>query len=136
MTEMAVTQDSPRSPFSVLQRRVTVSIVGVLIALAAVSWWRTVGNSADMKSMVQGIAQVGREMPFDMSAALFLGMWVAMMVAMMFPTIAPIVLLHRAVVRRRGEGAVPTVAFGLGYLVVWTVIGFIPLGILVGFRHI
>src|SRR5205823_2441919 len=108
----------------------------VLIALAAVSWWRTVGNSADMKSMVQGIAQVGREMPFDMSASLFLGMWVAMMVAMMFPTIAPIVLLHRAVVRRRGEGAVPTVAFGLGYLVVWTVIGFIPLGILVGFRHV
>jgi predicted metal-binding membrane protein len=133
---MTIAQDTPRSAFGVLQRRVTLAIVGVLVVLAALSWWRTVGNARDMSAMVQGIAQVGRDMPFDMSAGLFMAMWIAMMVAMMFPTIAPIVLLHRSVVRRRGEGSLPTVAFGGGYLVVWSLIGLVPLGVLIGFRHI
>src|SRR5205807_556349 len=74
-------------------------------------------------------------MSFDMSAAVFMLMWTTMMVAMMFPTIAPIVLLHRMVMRRRGEGIAPTVAFGAGYLIVWTAAGVIPLLVLVGFRH-
>jgi predicted metal-binding membrane protein len=126
----------PRSAFGVLTRRVTIALVAILVGLAAVSWWRTVGNAHDMKSMVQGIAQVGRDMPFDMGAGLFLSMWVAMMVAMMFPTIAPIALLHRSVVLRRGEGSAPTVAFAGGYLVVWTLIGLVPLAALTGFRHI
>jgi predicted metal-binding membrane protein len=128
--------DTPRSAFGVLQRRFTVVIVGALLVLAALSWWNTVGQSHDMSSMVQGIAQVGRDMPFDMSVGLFMTMWVAMMVAMMFPTIAPVVLLHRLVVKRRGEGAIPTVAFVGGYLLVWAAIGLIPLAALVGFRHV
>ncbi|TMK81412.1 MAG: DUF2182 domain-containing protein [Actinobacteria bacterium] len=136
MTDASISIERPRSAFTVLQRRVTFGVVGVLIALAAVSWWRTLGSAHDMSGMVQGLAQVGRDMPFDMSAGLFLSMWVAMMVAMMFPTIAPIVLLHRSVVRRRGEGAAPTVAFVAGYLAVWSIIGVVPLFALVGFRHI
>ena len=137
MTEALMPQvDTPRSAFGVLQRRFTVVIVGALLALAAVSWWNTVGQSHDMSSMVQGIAQVGRDMPFDMSVGLFMTMWIAMMVAMMFPTIAPIVLLHRMVVQRRGEGPVPTAAFVGGYLIVWSVIGLLPLAALVGFRHV
>jgi predicted metal-binding membrane protein len=137
MTEVLSPQvDTPRSAFGVLQRRFTVAIVGALLLLAALSWWNTVGQSHDMSSMVQGIAQVGRDMPFDMSVGLFMTMWVAMMVAMMFPTIAPVVLLHRLVVKRRGEGTVPTVAFVGGYLLVWAAIGLIPLAALVGFRHV
>ncbi len=128
--------DTPRSAFGVLQRRFTFAIVGGLVALAAVSWWSTVGQARDMSAMVQGIAQVGRDMPFDMSVGLFMTMWIAMMVAMMFPTIAPIVLLHRMVVKRRGEGTVPTAAFVGGYLIIWAAIGLIPLAALVGFRHI
>ena len=137
MTEALMPQgDTPRSAFGVLQRRFTFAIVGGLVALAAVSWWSTVGQAHDMSSMVQGIAQVGRDMPFDMSVGLFMTMWIAMMVAMMFPTIAPIVLLHRMVVKRRGEGPVPTAAFVGGYLIIWAAIGLIPLAALVGFRHI
>jgi predicted metal-binding membrane protein len=136
MTETALSVEQPRSAFYVLQRRITIGIVAVLLVLAGVSWWNTVGNSRDMSSMVQGIAQVGRDMPFDMSIGLFLSMWVAMMSAMMLPTIAPIVLLHRSVARRRGEGATPTVAFVGGYLIVWALIGLIPLAALIGFRHI
>jgi len=65
-----------------------------------------------------------------LGAGLFLVTWVVMMVAMMFPTIAPMVLTHAGIVRSRGGGALPTVAFVFGYLVVWTAAGLLPLGII------
>jgi len=136
VTDIAVHEETPRSAFSVFQLRVTLALCGVLVVLAGISWWRAVDYSHDMSAMVQGVAQVGRDMPFDMSVGLFLSMWVAMMVAMMFPTIAPIVLLHRSVVMKRGQGQLPTVAFVAGYLAVWALIGFVPLAVLIGFRHI
>lgn len=137
MTETTLPSDAPpRSAFSALQRRMTLAIVAALGLLAGWSWWYTVGAARDMSAMVTGVAEVGRAMPFDMTAGLFMGMWVAMMVAMMFPTIAPIVLLHRSVVQRRGQGPLPTIAFVGGYLVIWTVVGLVPLAALVGFRHV
>jgi predicted metal-binding membrane protein len=139
MTDVALPaphQDTPRTAYRVLERRATLATVGVLLALAGVAWWSTLGNARDMEGMVQGFAHVGTAMPFDMTAAVFLAMWATMMVAMMFPTIAPIVLLHRLVVRRRGQGAAPTVAFGGGYLLVWTAVGVVPLALLVAFRHV
>jgi predicted metal-binding membrane protein len=63
-----------------------------------------------------------------------MSMWITMMVAMMFPTVAPIVLLHRMVMRRRDQGVTTTVAFGGGYLVVWAIVGVIPLAVLLAFR--
>lgn len=138
MTDIAapVADDTPRSAYGVLERRATLVTVAALLALAALSWWSTLDNVRDMSSMVQGFAHVGTAMPFDMSVAVFMTMWLTMMVAMMFPTIAPIVLLHRMVVRRRGEGVVPSVAFGSGYLVIWSIVGLVPLAILIGFRHV
>src|SRR4029077_9177808 len=65
------------------------------------------------------------------SAALFPPMWVTMMVAMMFPTILPIVLTHRSVVARRGEGSLATVALVAGYLAIWALAGLVPLAVLV-----
>jgi len=128
--------DTPRLAYRVLERRATLATVAVLVALAGLAWWRTVGNAGDMRSMVQGFSSAGTAMPFDMSAAVFLGMWATMMVAMMFPTIAPIVLLHRLVMRRRGRGLSPTVAFGAGYLAVWSVTGIAPLAVLLAFRRV
>jgi predicted metal-binding membrane protein len=58
------------------------------------------------------------------------------MVAMMFPTIAPIVLLHRMVIRRRGGGVTATVWFVAGYLLVWTLTGIAPLAALLAFRDL
>jgi predicted metal-binding membrane protein len=129
-------EDTPRSAYCVLERRATLTTVAVLLGLAGVSWWYTVGRAHDMSSMVQGFAHVGTAMPFDMSVVVFMAMWIAMMVAMMFPTIAPIVLLHRMVLRRRGESLVPTVAFASGYLAIWALVGIVPLAILIGFRHL
>jgi predicted metal-binding membrane protein len=128
--------DTPRSAYGVLERRATLVTVGILLALSGVAWWLTLGNAHTMDGMVQGIAHAGRAMPFDMSVIIFLAMWVAMMVAMMFPTVAPIVLLHRMVLRKRGESILKSAAFASGYLLVWGVIGLVPLFILVGFRHV
>jgi predicted metal-binding membrane protein len=139
MTELALPvgrPDTPRSAYRVLERRVTWTTVAILLVLAGLAWWRTTGNVRDMASMAQGFAHVGDAMPFDMSAAVFMSMWATMMVAMMFPTVAPIVLLHRMVVGRRGQGLWPTVVFAAGYLLIWTAVGFVPLGALVGFRHL
>jgi predicted metal-binding membrane protein len=128
--------DTPRSAMSLLSRNVTLSVVGVLVGLAAVAWWSTVRQADSMSDMVSGLGQVGARAPNDMAIPIFMGMWVAMMVAMMFPTIAPIVLAHRMVVQKRGEGTAPTVAFILGYLVVWSLIGVIPLAGFLGFRNL
>ena len=119
--------DTPRSTYSLFSQRVTLVIVGVLVGLAALAWLSTVRQANSMSDMVSGLGQVGVRAPNDMTVPIFMGMWVAMMVAMMFPTVAPIVLAHRMVVRRRGEGNAPTVAFVSGYIAVWALIGVIPL---------
>jgi predicted metal-binding membrane protein len=128
--------DTPRNTYSLFSQRVTLTVVGVLVGLAAVAWWSTVRQANSMSDMVSGLGQVGARAPNDMTVPIFLGMWVAMMVAMMFPTVAPIVLAHRMVVRRRGEGNTPTVAFVLGYILVWSLIGAIPLIGFLGFRNL
>jgi predicted metal-binding membrane protein len=56
----------------------------------------------------------------------FLGVWVTMMAAMMFPSVAPMALLHARVARGRsqqGTPAAPTWLLLTGYLAVWTAFG-------------
>ena len=65
-----------------------------------------------------------------MTAGLFLVTWLVMMVAMMFPSVAPMTLAFASFTRSRGEGYVPTAVFVLGYLVVWTAAGLVPLAVL------
>ena len=128
--------DSPRGALGLLEKRVTFATTVLLLVLAAAAWLLTIRQSGDMSGMVTGLAQVGSRMPNDMAAPLFMGMWLTMMVAMMFPTIAPMVLAHRMVVRQRGERWSSTGVFALGYLLVWTAIGLIPLGLFLVFRNI
>jgi predicted metal-binding membrane protein len=128
---------APDTPGSVLARsgrRVVAVTGGCLLGLAAIAWALNVRGAQGMSGMVMGLGQVGGRMPNDVAAPLFLAMWLTMMVAMMFPTIAPMVLAHRLVVGRRGEGVGTTVAFVLGYLIVWTVIGVVPMAVLLALR--
>jgi len=111
-------------------------MVTVLLALGAAGWLITIHYSRDMSGMASGLGQVGVQMPATMTAPLFLAMWLSMMVAMMFPTVAPVVLAHRMVVQHRGEGWIPTAAFMVGYLVVWTAVGVVPLIALLVFAHV
>ena len=128
--------ETPRDSLSIFSARITLLTIGWLVGLAGVAWWSTVRQASSMSEMVSGLGQVGARAPNDMTVPVFLGMWVAMMVAMMFPTIAPFVLAHRMVVKRRGGGGFPTVTFVGGYLVVWSLIGVVPLIGFLAFRDL
>ena len=58
-------------------------------------------------------------------AASFLGMWTVMMVAMMQPSLVPMLWRYRQAVRRTSETRLGwlTVLVSVGYFVVWTVFG-------------
>jgi predicted metal-binding membrane protein len=66
------------------------------------------------------------------AAASFLGMWTVMMVAMMLPSLVPMLWRYRETVGRAGERRVGwlTALVGAGYFVVWTAVGaaVFPLG--------
>lgn len=59
------------------------------------------------------------------AAAAFLGMWVVMMVAMMLPSLVPMLWRYRQAVGRTGEARLGrlTALAGLGYFFVWTMFG-------------
>ena len=120
-------EDSPGAAFALLSWRVTLAVVIGLIALSAFAWWSTVQDAESMRGMVMGLGQIGWLAQGDMGAGIFLAMWVTMMAAMMLPTVAPMVLAHLGVTRRRGRGIAPTLVFIAGYLLVWSAIGVVPL---------
>jgi len=66
------------------------------------------------------------------AAASFLGMWIVMMIAMMLPSLVPMLSRYREAVGRAGEMRLGrlTALVGLGYFFVWTVFGMVafPLG--------
>lgn len=116
--------------YRVLEARATIVTTGILVMLAAVAWWSTIERARGMTAM----ADMGMQQ--ELTATVFMAMWLTMMIAMMFPTIAPIVLLHRMVMRRGGHGPWLTVSFVGGYLLSWTVAGLIPLAVLLAFRSV
>ncbi|WP_242352283.1 MULTISPECIES: DUF2182 domain-containing protein [Anaeromyxobacter] len=67
------------------------------------------------------------------AAASFLGMWVVMMVAMMLPSLVPMLRRYREAVGSTGEARLGllTALVGAGYFFVWTVLGvaIFPLGV-------
>lgn len=120
------TEDTPRAAFGLLSWRANLAVVIALLAVSLFAWRSTIEKSWSMRGMVMGLGQIGWLAQGEMSAGVFLGMWVTMMVAMMLPTIAPIVLAHRAVMRQRGRGMNATVALVAGYLLVWSAVGVVP----------
>lgn len=101
--------------------RARASILGTLLVLAAAAWgvliWQSsMTATSDMRNMLT----------MDMGIALFLAVWVAMMVAMMFPTAAPMILTFAKVMAHKQESGkpfVPTWVFVGSYLLVWTLFG-------------
>src|SRR4051794_40738125 len=101
-----------------LPRPLATAIVVVLLACAAAAWLITARQAA---SMTDGAAMMG--------AGLFLVTWLVMMVAMMFPSVAPMTLAFASMTRLRGEASVKTALFVVGYLAVWALSGVVPLGV-------
>jgi pentapeptide MXKDX repeat protein len=98
--------------------RSQLALIGLLLLLSVVGWAVTDDR---MEGMDAGPGADPGTLGF------YVGAWVVMMAAMMFPSIAPMVLTHRRIHRqRRALGrAAPgaTVVFVAGYLVAWTSFG-------------
>ena len=98
-----------------------------MFALGLLGWYTTVRQAREMSGMITGLGQVGTHMPNRMAWPAFMAMWLGMMVAMMLPTIGPVVLAQRMAAGARSEGVLVSVGFVASYLVVWLVIGLVPL---------
>jgi predicted metal-binding membrane protein len=92
--------------------RARLGLVVLLVALAAVGWWSTAERMAGMDA--------GPGTPLG-ALGWFMGIWVVMMAAMMFPSLAPTVALYSTMTRRRGPGR--ALLFTTGYLLVWGTAG-------------
>jgi predicted metal-binding membrane protein len=92
--------------------RARLGLVALLLALAAAAWWSTAGRMAGMD------ARPGADLG---ALGWFLGVWVVMMAAMMFPSLAPTVALYARMTRRRGLDR--PLLFAGGYLFVWGAAG-------------
>ena len=105
--------------------RAQLALLAVLLGLAVVAWLVTDNRMGGMDSTP------GMDLG---SAGFFVTVWVVMMSAMMFPSVAPTVLMYdrlRDGHRARGKGA-PADATGLfvaGYLLVWTAAGVAAFGL-------
>ena len=92
--------------------RTRLGLIVLLFGLAAVGWLWT---SHEMQGMDGG--------PWTELGTLgwFVGVWVVMMAAMMFPSVAPTVALYSSMTKSRSP--VAPLLFTSGYLVAWTSIG-------------
>ncbi|HSP55457.1 MAG TPA: DUF2182 domain-containing protein [Dehalococcoidia bacterium] len=92
-------------------------ILASLLVLAGAAWAVLAWQGATMDEMT---------LTMGMSAPLFIALWIVMMVAVMFPTAAPMILMFARIhnsKRERGQTFVPTWVFTSAYLLVWSLTG-------------
>jgi predicted metal-binding membrane protein len=98
--------------------RSRAGLVVLLLALAAVAWWSTVDRMAGMDG------GPGTDLG---TLGWFLGVWVVMMAAMMFPSLAPTTALYARMTRQRGW--IRPLLFTAAYLLVWGAAGLLAYGL-------
>ena len=100
-------------------RRERTLLLALLMILAAASWALLIWQSRTTNGMGMGLTM-------GMGAVFFLAIWVVMMIAMMFPTAAPLILVFARVQHERGSfgrALMPTWVFVGAYLLIWTLFG-------------
>ncbi|HKE28899.1 MAG TPA: DUF2182 domain-containing protein [Bryobacteraceae bacterium] len=119
---------------------VAVCVLVFIVSAALTIVW--CGSMSGMREMLmpggRRMSMVWMRMPgqtwFE-AAASFLGMWLVMMMAMMLPSLAPILWRYRQVIGSSAEAhmGLLTTLVGVGYFFVWTLLGIAvyPLGVAV-----
>jgi predicted metal-binding membrane protein len=107
-------------------------LIALLVGLAAVGWLIT------DRRMVGMDAGPGTDLG---AFGFYITSWVVMTAAMMFPSVVPMVLVYRLILRRgrEGQGAVRAGSIGLfiaGYLISWAAFGSAAYLLFVGVRSI
>ena len=98
--------------------RARLGLVALLFAVAAVGWWWT---GDQMRGMDNGPwTSLG-------SFGWFLGVWVVMMAAMMFPSVSPTVALYSRMTKQRSP--LSPLLFASGYLLTWAAAGVVAFAI-------
>ena len=103
---------------SFLAARGRLGLVVLLFALAGVAWWSTADRMAGMDG------GPGTDLG---TLGWFVGVWVVMMAAMMFPSVAPTVALYSRMTKTRRPLA--PLVFAAGYLLVWGAAGVAAFGL-------
>jgi predicted metal-binding membrane protein len=98
--------------------RARLGLIALLLVLAGLAWWSTADRMAGMDDG-PGTALGG--------LGWFVGVWVVMMAAMMFPSVAPTVALYARMARERTR--VAPLVFTAGYLLTWTAAGLVAYGL-------
>ena len=104
--------------------RARVYLVALLFGLSVLAWWWTVVR---MRGMDGG---PGTDLG---TLGWFVGVWVVMMAAMMFPSVTPTVALYARMSERRSP--VAPLVFASGYLVAWVVPGLLAFGLFAAARN-
>jgi predicted metal-binding membrane protein len=99
--------------------RTRLVLVAALFALAGAGWWWTVRQMGGMdEGPWTGLGTLGW----------FLGVWVVMMAAMMFPSVAPTIALYSRMTRQLSP--VSPLLFAGGYLVTWAGAGLVAFAVI------
>jgi predicted metal-binding membrane protein len=102
-------------------RRDRLVVTAGLLTLAGLAWAYLAHSAALMPSHLEMAMPEARAWSLGETAGLAI-MWMVMMVAMMIPSVAPVILIFASVSRRRrlqGILATPVSVFTLGYLLAW-----------------
>jgi predicted metal-binding membrane protein len=103
-------------------RRDRLIVTGGLLALTALAWVY-IARMATVAPAHHGMAMLQAKSWSVAETGGLVLMWIVMMIAMMIPSVAPVILLFAGVSRRRrvqGILAAPVSVFTLGYLLAWT----------------
>jgi predicted metal-binding membrane protein len=106
----------------IVLRRDRIVVAAGLLIIAGMAWAYVAHLAAPMHGELAMAMPQAKAWSVNETAGLAV-MWIVMMVAMMVPSVTPVVLLFANVTRRRrlqGVLAAPVSVFALGYLLAWT----------------
>jgi predicted metal-binding membrane protein len=140
MTQRSVAGTTGRHwPVGALRMSAAV-VLAALLCFAVLAWFVMLRNSSADSMTADSGPRMGQSGDMGMGEGgtavmplpLFLGMWVTMMVAMMFPSVAPMVVIYSRFSSLRNHTRRATPVFVGGYLLIWTLAGFIAYAVYLG----